>query len=90
MLEARSKRPSDGDNLSDGALFRVHFDNLPGPAYMWQRDGDEFRLVAHNRAAGALPLQQSGQVRRHERPRAADAAATTTCTPISNSARFAA
>ncbi len=39
---------------TDDALFRAHFDNLPGPAYMWRRDGGEFRLIAHNRAAGAL------------------------------------
>jgi two-component system CheB/CheR fusion protein len=35
-------------------LFRTHFENLPDPAFMWRRDGDDFRLVAHNRAGAVV------------------------------------
>lgn len=44
------------------SLFRAHFDNLPGPAYIWQRCAeDDFKLIAHNRAAGAMG---NGEIRR--------------------------
>jgi two-component system CheB/CheR fusion protein len=35
----------------DERLFRSHFQNLPKPAYIWQRIPADFRLVAHNEAA---------------------------------------
>lgn len=29
-------------------LFRAHFEKLPGAAFIWQRDGDDFRVIATN------------------------------------------
>src|SRR5262249_31252878 len=40
--------------LPDDSLFRVHFESLPGPAYIWRRLAGEFVLVAYNAAAAAL------------------------------------
>ena len=42
----------------DDRLFRTHFENLPGPAFIWLRDGDDFRLLAHNRAGAILEEDQ--------------------------------
>jgi PAS domain S-box-containing protein len=49
--------PSATDTLAaapDAGLFRIHFENQPGPAYIFRRSGDDFVLIAHNRAAAAL------------------------------------
>ena len=51
---------SDGlASTPDENLFRVHFDNLPGPAYIFRRSGDDFVLIAHNRAAAALEFSDA-------------------------------
>jgi PAS domain S-box-containing protein len=33
----------------------VHFESLPGPAYLWQRSGDDYVLAGYNDAAASVP-----------------------------------
>ncbi len=35
--------------------LRAHFENLPGPAYLWQRSGDDYVLAGYNEAATKVP-----------------------------------
>ena len=35
--------------------LRTHFDNLPGPAYLWQRRGGDYVLAGYNEAATKIP-----------------------------------
>lgn len=43
----------------DDEFFRTLFDTLPIPAYIWQREGDDYRLVAVNNAAASLPMSRT-------------------------------
>jgi PAS domain S-box-containing protein len=38
--------------------LRVHFEHLPGPAYLWQRSGDDFVLVGYNNAAAEVSVSR--------------------------------
>jgi PAS domain S-box-containing protein len=40
--------------LPDDTLFRIHFENLPTPGYIWRRVDNDFVLVAYNAAAASL------------------------------------
>ncbi len=35
--------------------LRTHFENLPGPAYLWQKTGDDYVLAGYNEAATRVP-----------------------------------
>jgi len=44
----------------DERFFRLHFESLPGPAYIWRRDGADFRLIAHNHVGAQLGATKIG------------------------------
>jgi PAS domain S-box-containing protein len=35
--------------------LRTHFESLPGPAYLWQKSGDDYVLAGYNEAAAQVP-----------------------------------
>jgi two-component system, LuxR family, sensor kinase FixL len=49
------RSPGNFAELPNQKLFQMHFDNLPQPAYIWRREGNDFAFVAFNRAAGEVP-----------------------------------
>ncbi len=40
--------------------LRSHFENLPGPAYLWRRSGDDYVLAGYNEAAARVPENRIG------------------------------
>ena len=42
--------------------LRIHFENLPGPAYLWQRVGDDFVLVGYNHAAAEVSVSRISEL----------------------------
>jgi PAS domain S-box-containing protein len=53
---AQAGRSTGSFGHPDDKLFRIHFDNLPRPAYIWRRDRsqNDWVLIAYNNAAGSL------------------------------------
>jgi PAS domain S-box-containing protein len=43
-------------------LFREHFENIPGAAFIWRREDRDFRIIAHNRAAASFGDSNVGQI----------------------------
>jgi PAS domain S-box-containing protein len=52
-------RSLEGCAALNDAFFRTLFDTLPIPAYIWQRSGADYRLVALNRAAAGLSMSRT-------------------------------
>lgn len=60
MASLTQAQPQPSDAELDDRIFRMHFDLLPGPAYIWRREGADFRLIAHNRVGAQLGATKIG------------------------------
>jgi len=60
--KSRFEDPSGDWPIAASDPFRLHFENLPDPAYLWVGDGDRFRIRACNLAARRLRHARTNEV----------------------------